>query len=283
MNKCFVSKIKSELQGKDLPIYESIKICLSKDSVPNTAFLKIRTNADIIAISGSFDVLDSSFNVVQSNTTLFTGNINVLSYIRPYSTNTTIVIKNKYTKTLRLLGGRENATSQNAYRIPINVGDFEYSKLGVSDNLAFIYFPNREFYLYGTLDFGTIDTSYVSVLRFETDNEDDLKFIVPPSYRFGSELTQFQVFGRYFRKKTDFHADLSCFENCANLETLNLLNCSHVTGSLDALLDSLHSNGKVSGTLRVNIGGTKCTYSGSISFQDMTFAFTSSGWSQVTT
>lgn len=277
MDKCFVSKIKSEWQGKDLPIFESIKICLSKDNVPDTAFLKIRTNADIIAISGSFDVLNSSFSVIQSNITSFTGNIDILYYIRPYSTNTTIVIKNKYTKILRLLGGRENATSQNEYRIPINVGDFEYS------NLEYVYFLNREFYLYGTLDFSKVDTSNTIGITFETDNEDDLKFIVPPSYRFGSRLTQFIVYGRFSGKKTDFHADLSCFENCVNLNYLFLFGCSSITGSLEAFFDSLHSNGKVSGTLFVNIAGTKCTYRGSTPVQNMTFEFTSRGWSQLTT
>lgn len=72
--------------------------------------------------------------------------------------------------------------------------------------------------------------------------------------------------------------NVSSLAKFSALITLDLSGSPKFTGELEAFLDAVHANGRVSGTLKVNIGGTSITYNGAPMSGQKTVTFTTEGW-----
>lgn len=249
-NNCLVTKLKSVVNNSNLTYMGEITVKFLPGAPGNCSFQVVpidgtQTNPDtqitIKAISGSFNIQVGS-NEIKQGLTNYTMVNNIYHNIYPAQDNTEIRIigKNSIENINKADSGTNTAgyilmdfnevnysSINNFYSdIVAGYGTLDVSKLPNKDTMNFLYFGKKE----------GVDSSVVVPLGTTLPNIFEIKV--------GDKMLAMNLNSITGR----------------NLRTLIAADNPKVTGDLNTLLNTLHTNGKTSGELIVSLGGTNVTY-----------------------
>lgn len=274
MKNCLVKEFKGNIANSSIPHYGGFTLAF-KDAVVGTDYVRCADTSnpiEVFAKKGTFSMNG------QTNQTHYKAPSAGGYNIYPEQSDTEVEIVSKYgIQSLGLQGGVPDSANVKKY---VNLDELAYG--------SFILINGRIVANSGSLDLSTlpkmatngIDISYL------VEQGKPSKLIVPSDFRFPSSFTRLAVgFVNNISDKTgeDVELDLKSFENCVSLNNISLMFETTVTGNIDALCDTLYSNGKTSGSIFIALVGTGCIRGNKPSGQQeitstYNVAFTSSGW-----
>lgn len=227
MNKCFITRLESSIQGNnDLPYFGEVYLSIKGDRTNKNACIRINTGSDKIQLFSDGNNL--SFTNISEDL------VNKLT-VPPNSTKTVYFGGNEETYKVRLVSKyAKNVSIKNItsvpYKISINIDDLKYTLF-------------KEIYLWGFPLTGNISsiatmsnlTSFYSIYGSLEGDISSLK-----------EKRNLISFGTDSKKVT---GDISNLSNNIGLTTLCLLNSS-ITGKIESLIEPLFKGG-ANGTLNI--------------------------------